>query len=86
MDSSYFLKEAVRLATTKNKIVKNIDAIIYLEKPNLKAYKTMMAMNIKNITNCEYVNVKATTLEKQGLIGNGLGIGCEAVALLTTKK
>ena len=66
--------------------MKNIDGIIYIEKPNLKAYKIKMANNIKLITNCEYVNVKATTMEKQGLVGNGTGIGCEVVCLLTTKK
>lgn len=86
MDSSYFLKEAVKLTTLHNKQIKNIDAIIYIEKPNLKAYKIKMANNIKLITNCEYVNVKATTMEKQGLVGNGTGIGCEVVCLLTTKK
>lgn len=86
MDSSYFLKEATNLAKIHNKAIKNIDAIIYIEKPNLKAYKIKMANNIKLITNCEYVNVKATTMEKQGLVGNGTGIGCEVVCLLTVKK
>lgn len=41
-----------------------------------------MAKNIKQLTNCDYINVKATTLEKKGLIGNGFGIASEAVTLI----
>ena len=66
--------------------VENIDVIIYLEKPNLKNYKIQMAKNIKELINCNYVNVKATTLEKKGLIGNGFGIASEAVVLLKKLK
>ena len=66
-------------------VVNNIDAIIYIEKPNLKNYKQLMANNIKILTECDYVNVKATTMEKKGLIGNGEGIGCEVVCLLKKK-
>lgn len=86
MDSSYFLKEVTKILHSKNKKVKNIDAIIYIEKPNLKNYKIMMANNIKSITGCDYVNVKATTMEKQGLVGNNLGIGCEVVCLIEDLK
>lgn len=86
MDSSYFVKEIIKELNVQNKKVKNIDAIIYIEKPNLKNYKTQMALNIKALTNCEYVNVKATTMEKQGLVGNNLGIGCEVVCLIEKIK
>lgn len=86
MDSSYFVKEVVAILNSKNKVIKNIDAIIYIEKPNLKNYKTQMALNIKKLTNCEMVNVKATTMEKQGLVGNGVGIGCEVVCLISDKE
>lgn len=82
MDSSYFVKEVMKHVFKNGYKVENIDAIIYLEKPNLKKIKPLMASNIKKLTNCNWVNVKATTLEKKGLIGNGLGIACEAVVLL----
>lgn len=86
MDSTYFVKEIIKELNRQNKKIKNIDAIIYIEKPNLKKYKTQMASNIKRLTNCEYVNVKATTMEKQGLVGNNLGIGCEVVCLIEKIK
>ncbi len=80
--SSYFVKEAVQKAQSLGYIVVNIDTIIYIQKPSLKPYKTQMAQNIKALTNCSYVNVKATTMEKKGVIGNSEGIACEAVVLM----
>lgn len=82
MDSSYFVKEAVKLLNKENYTIENIDVIIYLEEPNLKNYKVQMAKNIKQLTNASYVNVKATTLEKKGPIGAKEGIASEAVILI----
>lgn len=85
MDSSYFVNKVVEELERRNKRVNNIDAIIYIEQPKLKLYKIEMAENIKKLTSCTYVNVKATTLEKKGLIGNGEGIGCEVVCTIVEK-
>ena len=85
MDSSYFVKEAVKLLEKENYTIENIDVIIYLEEPNLKNYKVQMAKNIKQLTNASYVNVKATTTEQKGLVGKGEGIGAEAIVLLRRK-
>lgn len=85
IDSSLLVKEVMNRLNDANYVVENIDVIIYLEKPNLKNYKKLMAQNIKNLTNCAYVNVKATTLEKQGLIGKGFGIASESVCLIRSK-
>lgn len=82
MDSSYFLKTVMDEVNKRKMKINNIDAIIYIERPKLKDYKIMMANNIKKLTNCTYVNVKATTLEKKGVIGNGEGIGCEVICTL----
>lgn len=80
--SDYFIKEVMKEVSSRQVVIKNIDVIIYIEKPNLKPYKTMMAQNIKKLTNCEFVNVKATTMEKKGVIGNGEGVAAEAVCLI----
>lgn len=85
MNSAFFVKEVVKKTNEADYEIQNIDLIIYLEKPNLKNYKVQMAKNIKELTNCSFVNVKATTLEKQGLIGNGFGIASEAVVLIKRK-
>ncbi len=85
MNSAFFVKEVIKKMNEAGYEIQNIDLIIYLEKPNLKNYKVQMAKNIKELTNCSFVNVKATTLEKQGLIGNGFGIASEAVVLIKRK-
>lgn len=60
----------------------NLDMMIYLQKPNLKDYKAKIASNLMQVLNTTSVNVKATTLEKQGLIGTCKGIGTETVVLI----
>lgn len=82
MSSDFFVKKVMEQVVEKGYKIQNMDIIIYLEKPNLKNYKVLMAKNIKQLTNCDYINVKATTLEKKGLIGNGFGIASEAVTLI----
>ena len=62
--------------------IANIDMMIYLQKPNLKEYKSLIAQNLKKVLNTQSVNVKATTLEKQGLIGTCKGIGTETFILI----
>ncbi len=85
-DSSYFIKEITKILDSRGFKVINIDAIIYIENPKLKSFKTQMAQNIKRLTNADYVNVKATTMEKCGLVGESKGIGCEVVCLITNKR
>lgn len=60
----------------------NLDMMIYLQKPNLKDYKAKIASNLQKVLKTSCVNVKATTLEKQGLIGTCKGIGTETVILI----
>lgn len=84
IDSSYFLKYMKKTLEEKEYQINNIDVIIYLEKPNLKNYKREMAKNISKHLGISdsIVNVKATTMEKKGVIGNGEGISSEAIVLL----
>lgn len=85
ISSDYFIKIVMEKLDKSGYVVENIDVIIYLEKPNLKDYKMQMAKNIKQLIQCQFINVKATTLEKKGLIGNGYGIASEAVTLIKRK-
>lgn len=84
IDSSYFLKYMKKVLEEKGYQINNIDVIIYLEKPNLKNYKREIAKNISihlGISD-SIVNVKATTMEKKGVIGKEEGIASEAIVLL----
>ena len=54
----------------------------FLLKLFVKDYKKQMARNIQTLTACEYVCVKAATLNKRGLISLEEGIGAEAISLI----
>lgn len=88
IDSSYFLQYMKQVLEEKQYKINNIDIIIYAEKPNFKNHKRLMANNIAlNLEiSSDIVNVKATTMEKQGVIGNGFGIASEAIVLLKNVK
>ncbi len=65
----------------------NIDAVIQAEEPNLKAYKPKMREVIaKYLTIDESaVNIKATTQERLGAIGNKEGMAAFVSVLLEKK-
>lgn len=62
----------------------NIDSTVFAEKPKLLPYRNTMEKNIAEYTGIDIsnINVKATTFEGLGAIGNGEGIGAESVVLL----
>ena len=64
--------------------VSNIDVTMIAQKPKLKDHIPPMVMNIAGAVGIDpsRVNVKATTEEKLGFTGEGLGMSCHAVCLL----
>ena len=64
--------------------VGNIDVTMIAQKPKLKDHIPQMQKNIAACLGIEEnrVNVKATTEEKLGFTGEGLGMSCHAVCLL----
>ena len=64
--------------------VSNIDVTMIAQKPKLKDYIPQMVLNIAGAVGIapDRVNVKATTEEKLGFTGEGLGMSCHAVCLL----
>lgn len=82
IDSSYFVKEIKKMLDERCYQVVNVDIMIYIEKPNLKLYKPQMVNNIKTLLDNPYVSIKATTMEKTGVIGTSQGIAVETVVLI----
>jgi 2-C-methyl-D-erythritol 2,4-cyclodiphosphate synthase len=83
-DSRVLLRHVFQLVQSKGYCIANIDSTIIAQAPRVSVFTASMAKNIADdlqIT-VEQVNVKATTTEKLGFIGQGLGIACEAVVLL----
>ena len=64
--------------------VSNIDVTMIAQKPKLKDHIPQMVKNIASAVGIAEtrVNVKATTEEKLGFTGEGLGMSCHAVCLL----
>ncbi len=64
--------------------VSNIDVTMIAQRPKLKDHIPQMAKNIAAAVGVkpDRVNVKATTEEKLGFTGEGLGMSCHAVCLL----
>ena len=85
-DSRMLLREVGKKLTAAGYRVGNIDVTMIAQRPKLKDYIPRMAENIaKDLKITEnQINIKATTEEKLGLTGEGLGMSCHAVCLLET--
>ena len=64
--------------------VSNIDVTMIAQRPKLAPHIPQMVVNIAGAVGIDpsRVNVKATTEEKLGFTGEGLGMSCHAVCLL----
>ena len=69
IDSKELLKYVVNLLETTGYEIINIDITIIAQTPKLSAYKKAMKQSIQKLTNCEQINIKATTNEKLDAIG-----------------
>ena len=83
-DSLLLLKEVVRKVLEKGYRISNIDVTMIAQRPKLKDHIPQMVQNIASAAgiDADRVNVKATTEEKLGFTGEGLGMSCHAVCLL----
>ena len=83
-DSLLLLKEVVRKVSDAGYRVSNIDVTMIAQRPKLKDHIPQMVLNIAGAVGIapDRVNVKATTEEKLGFTGEGLGMSCHAVCLL----
>jgi len=83
--SSLKLLQAVsRKMVELNFVVENVDSTVVGERPRISPYISQMAEKIAQTLNVSprQVNVKATTSEGLGFIGEGRGIAAYAVVLI----
>jgi 2-C-methyl-D-erythritol 2,4-cyclodiphosphate synthase len=83
-DSRVLLRTVKKLLDEKGYRISNVDVTLLAQKPKLKPYIPQMMENIAADLEIDIsrVNVKATTEEKLGFTGEGLGMSCHAVCLL----
>ena len=83
-DSGKLLDHVVALLEEKGYAVGNVDVTIICQRPKLKDYIEQMRQNVARHlkVDADRVNIKATTTEKLGFEGEGLGISSHAVACI----
>ena len=83
-DSLKLLEAVAKKVTAAGYRVSNIDVTMIAQKPKLMPHIPKMVENIAGAVGIgvDRVNVKATTEEKLGFTGEGLGMSCHAVCLL----
>jgi 2-C-methyl-D-erythritol 2,4-cyclodiphosphate synthase len=87
-DSLALAKQVAALMRERGYEIVNIDATVIAQAPRLAPHTARMCENIARAFGCPAgaVNVKATTEEKLGFTGEGLGIAAHAVALLAGRS
>ena len=83
-DSLKLLENVAEKVKSAGYRVSNIDVTMIAQKPKLAPHIPQMVLNIAAAVGIDpsRVNVKATTEEKLGFTGEGLGMSCHAVCLL----
>ena len=83
-DSIELLKKVTAVLKEKGWRLGNADCTVIAQRPKLAPYIPVMRQRIADAigTDAENISVKATTEEKLGFTGEGLGIAAHAVCLL----
>ena len=86
-DSIELLKRVKAVLDDNSFSVVNIDSTIVAQRPKLSPYIDLIRQNIADALQISTasVSVKATTTEKLGFEGEGLGISAQAVCLIKIK-
>ena len=86
-DSRMLLREVARKIDEAGYRLGNVDVTMIAQRPKLKPHIPQMMENIAADLGVDIgrVNVKATTEERLGFTGEGLGMSCHAVCILEEK-
>lgn len=86
-DSLVLCARVAEIMREKGYVIGNVDATVIAQAPKMAPFIEKMRQNIASALNTDVdnVSVKATTEEKLGFTGEGLGISAHAVCLLIEK-
>ncbi|MDH5174922.1 MAG: 2-C-methyl-D-erythritol 2,4-cyclodiphosphate synthase [Elusimicrobiota bacterium] len=84
ISSLILLGKVSEIMTEANFQVNNLDSVIIAQSPRLSPYVEEMKKNVSRVLNSsrEVINIKATTNEGLGLIGQGEGIAAYTIVSL----
>lgn len=88
IDSRILLQKTSELLIKNNYQINNVDVTVLAQVPKLMSYLREMRVNISSAISISFdqINIKATTTEKMGYVGQEEGIACYAVALLYAER
>lgn len=83
-DSRMLLAAVAKLLEDRHFRIGNVDCTVIAQRPKLAPYIPQMRENIAETLGVDLscISVKATTEERLGFTGEGLGIAAQAIALL----
>ena len=86
--SEFFLKFARDKLKENSFYISNLDINFIAEKPNISKYRKEMILKLSLLLKIpkNIISIKATTNEKIGFIGDGLGIAAESIVQITDEK
>ncbi|MGD8282859.1 MAG: 2-C-methyl-D-erythritol 2,4-cyclodiphosphate synthase [Desulfobacterales bacterium] len=84
VSSLVLLADVNEMIRNKSYTIQNVDTIIFAENPRISPYRRKMQQNLAATIAVEpsCINIKATTTEGLGMIGEGEGIGAMSVVLI----
>lgn len=87
LDSKIILQNTLKHVEQRGYVILNMDLTIIGEEPKLLAYKEKIKVNLSKLCGLsrEAINIKATTTEKMGPLGNKEGLGAMSIVLLARK-
>lgn len=87
ISSLVLLEKTAQMLKSRGFLVVNVDVTILAQAPKLSPFRNAMQENIAGMLHltADCVNVKATTTEGLGAIGNGEGIAAMCVAMINRR-
>ena len=87
-NSKIFLSHCKKILQEKGFYIVNLDINFLCEKPNIFKYNLKMKKNIAKLLSIpsNIISIKATTNEKIGFIGDGLGVAAESIVQISNEK
>ena len=83
-DSTNLLKQTLKLMHEKGYEIVNLDSTIKIQEPKMRPFIDEIRKNLSVVMSLsiENISVKAKTMEKMGIVGEGDAIICDAVVLV----
>lgn len=87
ISSAMLVARTFRMISDKGFLVNNVDATILAEAPKLAPHARVMEANVAKLLKIEpgCVNIKATTMEGLGVVGEGEAVAAMCVVSLNVK-